>query len=121
MSGEKERKVKDFFEEFERLKKLKNSTAPSARPPLPQPPARNISVQGSASACSAPVQGGAPLRELISALKELGLDAKPLEALMEYSKTLEDREKQLVEEIEKKQHELALVRAARDILKKLGA
>jgi len=57
---------------------------------------------------------------LIEALRSLGVDVKPVEVLGDYAKLLEEKERELVAKIDELSKLLNAVRAAREILRKLG-
>ena len=61
-----------------------------------------------------------PLEALTFALRELGMDAKPVEALREYAKQLEEKEREVAKKVEELQKLLEAIRRARQVLKQLG-
>jgi hypothetical protein len=54
------------------------------------------------------------------ALKELGIDAGPVEALKGYAKQLEEKEREVAQKVEGLQRLLEAIRQARAALKQLG-
>jgi len=132
---EEEREAKDFLEEHERLKRLKlNPQTPAlaspASPAQPQPapapaaPPRQLALQPGAqpSAQRPPAQPleKPPIELLLEALRGLGMDVKPVEALKEYARLLDEKERELVRRIEELEAVLRAVRQARQTLKVLG-
>ena len=60
------------------------------------------------------------LEVLIAALRELGMDIKPFEALREYARQLDEKERDVSRKIEELQRLLDAIRRARSVLKQLG-
>jgi vacuolar-type H+-ATPase subunit I/STV1 len=60
------------------------------------------------------------LEVLIAALRELGMDIKPFEALREYARQLDEKERDVSRKIEELQRLLDAIRHARSVLKQLG-
>lgn len=106
-----EGETKDFFREYESAKLAATSSG---------------ALKGRATTTNAlenQVQLAdryASLDSLIASLKALNFDTKPLEALRDYAKKLEEEESRLLREIQDRQRNLEKVRSARDILRKLG-
>jgi FtsZ-binding cell division protein ZapB len=61
-----------------------------------------------------------PLEALIEALKILQMDVKPFEALREYARQLDEKEKEVAARIEELQRLLEAIRRARQVLRQLG-
>jgi len=134
-----EREAKDFFEEHERLKQLRDNPhllqPQPAQQPQPQPqPARpqpvqpqvqpQVRLQPAAPQPRPAAQPQAPqitpMEALIEALKLLGLDIGPVESLKTYARELEAKEKEVAARIEELQRLLEAIRKARQVLKQLG-
>jgi hypothetical protein len=128
---------RDFFAEQERLKTLKEAQQPpaqqpSAQQPSPPPalPAPRPAQPQAQPVPQAPVQPRpaaqpqapqiTPLEALIEALKLLGLDVKPFEALREYARQLDEKEREVAARIEELQRLLEAIRRARQVLRQLG-
>jgi len=132
---EEEREAKDFLEEHERLKRLKlnpqtpalapasPASPPQPRPPQPAAPApaqpRPLAPQPSVQPPAQPLEKP-PIEYLLEALRGLGMDVKPVEALKEYARLLDEKERELVRRIEELQSALKAVRQARQTLRVLG-
>ncbi|MEM1509702.1 MAG: hypothetical protein QXY49_01705 [Thermofilaceae archaeon] len=115
MTFKREEKVesenKDFFREYESTKaRMTSSNAHKGQTTTPD--AIEIPMQRADKYTS--------LDSLVASLKILNFDTKPLEALRDYAKRLEEEESRLLKEIQDKQRILEKVRSARDILRKLG-
>jgi len=128
-----EREAKDFLEEHERLKQLKlnpqpapaspaSPPAPQPRPPQPAPaPAQPRAPQPPQPSVQPQAQAERPpIEYLIEAVRALGMDVKPVEALREYARLLDEKEKELVKRIEELEAILKAVRQARQTLRQLG-
>ena len=134
---------RDFFAEQERLRQLKEAQQPPAQQPSAQqppaqqpahqpalPPAPRAPAQPQAQpAPQAPVQRPAaqpqvpqmtPLEALIEALKILQMDVRPFEALREYARQLDEKEREVAARIEELQRLLEAIRRARQVLRQLG-
>lgn len=106
-----ESETKDFFKEYE---SARLATTPSGALRSRAATADALENQ------TQKADGYTPLDSLIAGLKALNFDTKPLEALRDYAKKLEEEENRLLREIQDKQRNLERVRSARDILRKLG-
>jgi hypothetical protein len=132
---------RDFFAEQERLRQLKEAQQPAAQqqaqppaqqpsPPPALPPAPRPAQPQAQPAPQAPVQPRpaaqpqapqiTPLEALIEALKLLGMDVKPFEALREYARQLDEKEREVAARIEELQRLLEAIRRARQVLRQLG-
>ena len=132
---EEEKEAKDFLEEHERLKQLKlnphtsapASPAPQPRPQpaapapaQPHPPQPSVQPQAVQRPLAQPQAERPPIEYLIEAVRALGMDVKPVEALREYARLLDEKEKELVKRIEELEAILKAVRQARQTLRQLG-
>jgi len=132
---------RDFFAEQERLRQLKEVQQPAAQqaqPSAQQPPAHQPSPPPALPPAPRPAQPQAqpaprpsqpqqpqapqvtPLEALIEALKLLGMDVKPFEALREYARQLDEKEREVTARIEELQRLLEAIRRARQVLRQLG-
>ena len=105
--GKRSDRVADFFEEHERLKQRlgKHASADTA----------GGSLDGTRSNARS-----SPLDLLISSLRALNYDVRPLEALRDYASRLDEEERKLLMEIAERKKTLEIVRSAREVLRKLG-
>ena len=97
---------RDFFSEHERFKM-------PAAPPQPSQPAQLVHAAPTPAARP-------PIEVLIEALRTLGIDVKPFEALGDYARQLEEKERELTAKIQELQRALDAIRAARKVLRDLG-
>lgn len=116
MAFKREEKVeggenRDFFKEYESAK-AKTASSNMLKGQMTTPDASETPTQRTDKYTS--------LDSLVASLKMLNFDTKPLEALRDYAKRLEEEESRLLREIQDKQRTLEKVRSARDILRKLG-
>lgn len=124
-SDRREKEAKDFFEEHERLKQVKASQNPQP-PPQAQPQAQTP-AQPRPPASPAPrhepsadPSGPSPIEALLFALRELGVDPKPVEALKGYAALLEEKEREVAQRVGELQRLLASIKKARQVLAQLG-
>lgn len=141
---------RDFFEEHERRKAEKTRPAVDFSARSLQPPHSNNAIPVCPASSSARVvnvhaedrvdaeesisaAGGAAslpgksensrdlgLNALISGLRSLGYEVKPLEALREYALQLDSETVKLSQEIEEKRKRLELLQQTRELLRKFG-
>ncbi|MEM0494822.1 MAG: hypothetical protein QXU72_06160 [Thermofilum sp.] len=115
---------------------LQSSALPSASPALPyaSSPLRTADLPldrhvdagelASANTGGSSAKSGDPrysgLDALISSLRSLGYEVKPLEALREYAAQLDGEAAKLSREIEEKRKRLELLQQARELLRRFG-